>query len=53
MVDRMRPGIREQRLQTVRLAMAVLNFKRVIAGVRAVPNQIKLASELRIRRDVN
>src|SRR5580658_11016141 len=49
----MRPGIREQCLESVSEAMAVLNLERVIAGVRVVPHQIKLARELRIRRYVN
>ena len=33
--------------------MTVLNLECVIAGVRVIPHQIKLAGELRIRRDVN
>jgi len=51
-VDGMRPGIREQSLETVGEAMAVLNLERVIAGIRIVPHHIKLARELRIRRVV-
>ena len=51
-VDRMRPGIREQRLETVSEAMAVLGLQGLIVGVRAIPHQIKLAGEVGIRRMV-
>ena len=33
----MRPGVREQRLQTVREAMAKLGLQGLIAGIRAIP----------------
>jgi hypothetical protein len=49
----MRPGIREQCLETVRQAMAELGLQGLIAGVRVIPHQIKLAGEVRIRRVVN
>ena len=48
----MRPGIREQRLETVREAMAELRLQRLIAGVRAIAHHIKLAGEVGIRRIV-
>jgi hypothetical protein len=44
-VDRMRPGIREQRLEAMRHPMAVLSLQGLVAGVRAIAHQIKHASE--------
>ena len=34
----MRPGVGEQRLETVRHAMAELGLQRLIAGVRVIPH---------------
>lgn len=48
-VDGMRPGVREQRLQTIRQAMAVLGLKGVVALCCAVPLQIELSKKVGVR----